>query len=107
MQDCIEASAIRFDVGNLKHLVSLVRSVIRPKAKSIGLLQPELDHLCINIVKAWLKTVPDNGDTQVGEVIVKVLESGEEIRIFDGLLYPLGTDSDEKYHDLKGDIKVK
>ena len=44
-------------MSDLGLLVSFVKTVIRPKAKAIGLLNTEIDSLGAKIVRAWLATV--------------------------------------------------
>ena len=104
IQDAIEESAVSFDMSDLGLLVSFVKTVIRPKAKAIGLLNTEIDNLGAKIVRAWLATVPDDGDGEMGEVIVKVVEGGgcEEVAIVEGLLCPHETTFDREFPDIEG-----
>ena len=104
LQDAIEESAVSFDMSDLGLLVSFVKTVIRPKAKAIGLLNTEIDILGAKIVRAWLATVPDDGDGEMGEVIVKVVEGGgcEEVAIVEGLLCPHETTFDREFPDIEG-----
>ena len=90
LSQAIDDCAIEMDLSNLSQLINLVKSIIRPKAKCAGLLDVEIDNLGVQIVKAWLRTVPDNEDQSMGEVIVKVMEvgGGDEVTVMDGLLYP-------------------
>ena len=100
---------MRLDVSNLHQLICFVKSIVRPKAKCIGLLQTDIDHLCTNIVKAWLKTIPDNPVDDMGEVIVKVIEGGgdiEDLMLVDGLLYPQDSTYDNTLKDMKGPVKI-
>ena len=91
-------------MSDLGLLVSFVKTVIRPKAKAIGLLNTEIDNLGAKIVRAWLATVPDDGDGEMGEVIVKVVEGGgcEEVAIVEGLLCPHETTFDREFPDIEG-----
>ena len=97
LSQAIDDCAIEMDLSNLSQLINLVKSIIRPKAKCAGLLDMEIDNLGVQIVKAWLRTVPDNEDQSMGEVIVKVIEGGgsDEVTVMDGLLYP----HDPTYYD--------
>ena len=108
--EVIDKAAVPFDVSNLKNLRNLVKSIIRPKAKVMGLMDKNIDHLCCKIVKAWLMTVPDDPEQEMGEVVVKTLESpldnsdDNDVKIVHGLLYPL--DEDNKVRSRPGPIKV-
>ena len=90
LSEAIDDCAMEMDLSNLSQLINLVKSIIRPKAKCGGLLDLEIDNLGVQIVKAWLRTVPDNEVQSMGEVIVKVMEGGgsDEVTVMDGLLYP-------------------
>ena len=102
----VDRAAISFDMGSISNLVNLVRSIIKPKAKSTGLLGTDLDKLCAKVVKAWLLTVPDDPDMEMGEVVVKMLESpvDDDVFIVHGLLSPV--DEDHKKMRNMRNVKV-
>ena len=108
LSECIERSAVRLDVSKMRELLSLVRTVIRPKAKASGLLTTEIETLSVKIVEAWLRTLPDQPDTGLGEMVVKVLETGgsEDIMTVQGLLYPHQPTYDDFIEDMRGPIRV-
>ena len=97
------------DVSKLSHLVSLVRSAISPGARASGLLPSQVETLSVKVVEAWLRTLPDHPDTGLGEVVVKVAETGgsEEIIISQGLLYPHQPTYDNLLQDMTGPVKVE
>ena len=109
LEDCVDRNSVSFDVSKMSHLVSLVRTVITPKAKASGLLKTELEKLSIKIVEAWLHSLPDKSDSGMGEVVVKVAETGgsEDITICQGLLYPHQPTYDDVIQDMRGPIKVE
>ena len=77
------------------------------KAKSNA--KTELEKLSIKIVEAWLHSLPDKSDSGMGEVVVKVAETGgsEDITICQGLLYPHQPTYDDVIQDMRGPIKVE
>ena len=96
------------DVSQMSHLVSLVRAVISPKAKASGLLCSEVERLSLKVVEAWLHSLPDQPDTGLGEVVVKVAETGgcEEVIISPGLLCPHQPTYEDVLEDMRGPVKV-
>ena len=97
------------DVSQLSHLVSLVRSVISPGGRASGLLSSEVETLSVKVVEAWLHSLPDHPDSGLGEVVVKVAETGgsEEVIIRPGLLYPHQPTYDDLLQDMSGPVKVE
>ena len=108
LSEAIDDCAIEMDLSNLSQLINLVKSIIRPKAKCAGLLDVEIDNLGVQIVKAWLRTVPDDEDQRMGEVIVKVIEGGgsDEVTVMDGLLYPHDPTYDDTVFPDMSQVKV-
>ena len=104
LSEAIDDCGIEVDLSNLSQLIDLVKSIIRPKAKCAGLLEVEIDNLGVQIVKAWLRTVPDNDDQVMGEVIVKVVEGGgsDKVTVMEGLLFPHDPTYDTLFPDMRG-----
>ena len=100
---------MELDVSKMSHLVSLVRTVISPKAKACGLLQCEVERLSVKVVEAWLRSLPDDPHTGLGEVVVKVAETGgsDEVVICPGLLCLHQPTYDDLLQDMSGPVKVK
>ena len=71
--------------------------------------ETELEKLSIKIVEAWLHSLPDQSDSGMGEVVVKVAETegSEDITICQGLLYPHQPTYDDVIQDMRGPIKVE
>ena len=53
-----------------------------------------------------MRTVPDEEDQEMGEVVVRVTEEGgsEDVRIVKGLLYPI--DQDTKFNAIQGKLQT-
>ena len=53
-----------------------------------------------------MRTVPDDEDQEMGEVVVRVTEEGgsEDVRIVKGLLYPI--DQDTKFNAIQGKLQT-
>ena len=96
------------DVSKMSHLLSLVRTVISPKAKACGLLSSEVERLSVKVVEAWLLSLPDQPHSGLGEVVVKVAERGgsEEIVVCPGLLCLHQPTYDDLLQDMEGPVKV-
>ncbi|XP_068226908.1 molecular chaperone MKKS-like [Palaemon carinicauda] len=80
---------IDMDIGDIQQVSSFVKTILSSKA-SLNLTKAEMDNFSIQIVRAFLKSIPEEGfTTKFGHVNVLQGPPGSDARVFEGLLYSL------------------
>nr|XP_053633468.1 molecular chaperone MKKS-like [Cherax quadricarinatus]XP_053633469.1 molecular chaperone MKKS-like [Cherax quadricarinatus]XP_053633470.1 molecular chaperone MKKS-like [Cherax quadricarinatus]XP_053633471.1 molecular chaperone MKKS-like [Cherax quadricarinatus]XP_053633473.1 molecular chaperone MKKS-like [Cherax quadricarinatus]XP_053633474.1 molecular chaperone MKKS-like [Cherax quadricarinatus]XP_053633475.1 molecular chaperone MKKS-like [Cherax quadricarinatus]XP_053633476.1 molecular len=92
------------DVGDMQQVTSFVQTILGAK-NCLGLNKVALDDLSLNIVKAFLKSIPNEYSSGgFGHVTVSTQERSSSInsKVFDGVLYREPDISLRKIEKLKG-----
>lgn len=79
---------IDIDIGDIQQVSSFVKTILGSKT-NLNLTKAEMDNLSIQIVRAFLKSIPDEGlTTKFGHVnVLQEGPPGSDARVFEGLLY--------------------